>query len=66
MLDAGPGLLSKASAFALASANVEKLLGLDLLPGEHDIVATMGGDLLDYDGKVIAVISPRRRVVDVF
>ena len=66
MLDAGPGLLSKASAFALASANVEKLLGLDLLPGEHDIVATMGGDLLDYDGKVIAVISPRRRVVDIF
>ncbi|TFK90568.1 hypothetical protein K466DRAFT_543238 [Polyporus arcularius HHB13444] len=66
MLDAGPGLLDKASAFALASVNVEKLLGLNLAGEEQDLVATAGGDLLDYEGKVIAVISPRRGLVDVF
>ncbi|KAI0743926.1 hypothetical protein C8Q80DRAFT_1184079 [Daedaleopsis nitida] len=66
ILDAGPGLLDKASAFGLASVNVEKLLGIELDPREHDIVATIGGDLLDYEGKVVAVISPRRRLVDIF
>ncbi|KAI0779702.1 hypothetical protein C8Q74DRAFT_1447183 [Fomes fomentarius] len=65
-LDAGPGLLDKGGAFALASSSVEKLLGLDLNTGEHDLVATAGGDLLDYEGKVIAVISPRRKLVDIF
>ncbi|RPD74182.1 hypothetical protein L226DRAFT_535646 [Lentinus tigrinus ALCF2SS1-7] len=66
MLDAGPGLLDKASAFSLGSVNVEKLLGLELHDKERDLVATAGGDLLDYEGKVIAVISPRRGLVDVF
>ncbi|KAI0705003.1 hypothetical protein C8T65DRAFT_718924 [Cerioporus squamosus] len=66
MLDAGPGLLDKAATLALASVNVEKLLGLELAGEEQDLVATAGGDLLDYEGKVIAVISPRRGLVDVF
>ncbi|CDO74447.1 hypothetical protein BN946_scf184979.g2 [Trametes cinnabarina] len=66
MLDAGPGVLSKADAFALASSNVETLLGLETDPAEQDLVATVGGDLLDFEGKVVAVISPRQGVVDIF
>ena len=66
MLAAGPGLLDRASAFAVGSVNVEKLLGLELDHKGQDLVATAGGDLLDYEGKVIAVISPRRGLVDVF
>jgi len=31
-----------------------------------DLVATVGGDLLSFEGKVAAVISPRRKVVDLF
>ncbi|KAI0355579.1 hypothetical protein OH77DRAFT_1424515 [Trametes cingulata] len=66
MLDAGPGVLSKAEAFDLASVNVEKLLGLKIDPKERDLVATVGGDLLDFEGKVVAVISPRQEAVDIF
>ncbi|KAI0374139.1 composite domain of metallo-dependent hydrolase [Pilatotrama ljubarskyi] len=66
MLDAGPGVLSKADAFDLVSVNVEKLLGLDVDPEERDLVATVGGDLLDFEGKVVAVISPRQEAVDIF
>ncbi|KAI1784103.1 hypothetical protein LXA43DRAFT_902257 [Ganoderma leucocontextum] len=66
MLDAGPDALGKGSAFALATVNVAKLLGLEYDRGLHDLVATAGEDLLDYEGKVIAIISPRREVVDIF
>ncbi|KAI0769727.1 hypothetical protein BD413DRAFT_613748 [Trametes elegans] len=66
LLDAGPGVLDKAAVFALASVNVEKLLGLELEPKEQDLVATVGGDLLDFAGKVVAVISPRQEAVDIF
>ncbi|PIL36090.1 hypothetical protein GSI_01750 [Ganoderma sinense ZZ0214-1] len=66
MLDAGPDALGKGGAFALATVNLAKLLGLEYDRGLHDLVATVGGDLLDYEGKVIAVISPRRETVDVF
>ncbi|KAJ2974885.1 hypothetical protein NUW54_g11822 [Trametes sanguinea] len=66
MLDAGSGVLSKADAFNLVSSNVEKLLGLEADRTERDLVATVGGDLLDFEGKVVAVISPRQGVVDIF
>ncbi|KAI0645593.1 hypothetical protein C8Q79DRAFT_1010536 [Trametes meyenii] len=66
LLDAGPDVLDKAGAFALASVNVERLLGLRVDPNEQDLVATVGGDLLDFEGKVVAVISPRQEVVDIF
>ncbi|KAH9929527.1 uncharacterized protein BXZ73DRAFT_47982 [Epithele typhae] len=56
----------KKGAFALATVNMEKLLGLEGKPNEQDLVATVGGDLLGYQGKVIAAISPRRSVVDIF
>ncbi|KAH9892482.1 hypothetical protein C8Q73DRAFT_732800 [Cubamyces lactineus] len=66
MLDAGPGVLSKPKALALASVNVERLLGLEIDPEDRDLVATVGGDLLDFEGKVAAVISPRQGAVDIF
>ncbi|OCH88880.1 composite domain of metallo-dependent hydrolase [Obba rivulosa] len=61
-----PNVISKETALALASVNVERLLGLETMPGEGDLVATTGGDLLDFEGKVVAVLSPRRGVVDLF
>ena len=57
------GRISKEEAAALASTNVEKLLGIERKADEVELVATRGGDLLGY-GKVAAVISPVRGVVD--
>ncbi|KAJ2989664.1 hypothetical protein NUW54_g8708 [Trametes sanguinea] len=57
------GAIRKAEAIALASVNVESLLGVKTDGLESDLVATQGGDLLDFS-KVVAVISPRRGVVD--
>ncbi|KAI1784449.1 composite domain of metallo-dependent hydrolase [Ganoderma leucocontextum] len=63
-LEAG-GAISKAQAIALVSTNVEKLLGIERDEDETELVATSGGDLLEYS-KVVAVVSPTRGVVDVF
>ena len=57
------GTLSKSDALALASVNLEKLLGVKASGVQGDLVVTRGGDLLDFS-KVVAVISPRRGVVD--
>ncbi|KAI1784439.1 composite domain of metallo-dependent hydrolase [Ganoderma leucocontextum] len=57
------GALSKADALALASGNLEKLLGVRASDLQGDLVVTRGGDLLGFS-KVVAVISPRRGVVD--
>ncbi|EJF61654.1 composite domain of metallo-dependent hydrolase [Dichomitus squalens LYAD-421 SS1] len=57
------GALSKADALALASVNLEKLLGVKADSVRGDLVVTRGGDLLEFS-KVVAIISPRRRVVD--
>ncbi|KAI0930402.1 hypothetical protein AcV5_007126 [Taiwanofungus camphoratus] len=63
-LEAG-GQITKAQAIALGSTNVEKLLGGQVEPEDaHEMVVTEGGDLLDFESKVIAIISPRRKVVD--
>lgn len=60
------GRLSKADTLALASTNLEKLLGGKGGSAQyaHDLVATRGGDLLDFGSKVVAVISPKRGNVD--
>ncbi|KAI0828485.1 carbohydrate esterase family 9 protein [Trametes gibbosa] len=58
------GSISKAEALALASTNVETLLGVKTESVDADLVATRGGDLLDFS-KVVAIISSRRGVVDV-
>lgn len=58
--------ISKEQALALGSTNVEILLGGDVeAESSHEMMVTEGGDLLDPSTKVIAVISPRRRIVDI-
>ena len=58
------GAISKSGALALASVNVEKLLGGKVDPdAEREFVATEGGDLFDMKSKVRAVISPRQGFV---
>jgi hypothetical protein len=52
---------------AIGSTNVEKLLGgkVETMAEQlGDLVATAGGDLFDFTSKVVAVISPRRGLVD--
>ncbi|KAL5495679.1 hypothetical protein ACEPAI_1142 [Sanghuangporus weigelae] len=60
------GKISKSQALALASTNLEKLLGLDIDPELSDLVVTEKGDLFDFEGKVVGVISPRKGTVDLF
>ncbi|KAG6845918.1 hypothetical protein H0H87_000724 [Tephrocybe sp. NHM501043] len=57
------GQLSKADALALGSVNLEILLGLNTETG--DLVATKRGDLLGFEGKVIAIISPSQGKVNI-
>lgn len=66
------GRISRAQAIALASTNLEILLGgkvettTDNTAYGGDFVATEGGDLLSFEGKVVAVMSSRRKTVDLF
>lgn len=60
------GLISMEDALNMATTNVEKLLGVTRRASESDTVATKGGELLSFEGKVVAVTSPRRGVVDLF
>ncbi|KAJ6468411.1 carbohydrate esterase family 9 protein [Mycena sanguinolenta] len=59
------GGLSRADALALGSTNVAKLLGVKA-PGKisQDLVASRGGDLLSFNSKPVAVLSPSRGLVD--
>ncbi|KAH9913691.1 uncharacterized protein BXZ73DRAFT_106870 [Epithele typhae] len=58
------GAFSKADALALASLNVETLLGVESDGLQGDLVATKGGDLFGFSSKVVGVISARRGLVD--
>lgn len=60
------GEISKAEAIALASSNLEKLLGLKSGTVTSDLVATTGGTVLDFESKVVGVVSAKRGVVDLF
>lgn len=73
------GKISTEQAFMLGTVNLVKLLGgeeEDDLEGEAgagvdsflkgELVATVGGDLLEFGSKVVAVVSSRRGFVDVF
>lgn len=62
-IEAG-GNISKEKAFAIGSVNLQRLLGVEVNDGEMDLVATRGGDLLELSSKVVAVISPLRKSVD--
>ncbi|KAI6157316.1 hypothetical protein BKA82DRAFT_4055541 [Pisolithus tinctorius] len=61
-----PDVIDTATALNIASANVESLLGVGRDADTVDLVATTGGDLLSFEGKVVAVISQDRGVVDIF
>ena len=54
--------ITTAEALALASVNLEILFAVNT--EASDLVATKGGSLLDFEGKVVAIISPRRGVTD--
>ncbi|PPQ79032.1 hypothetical protein CVT25_002341 [Psilocybe cyanescens] len=56
------GGLSVPDAIAVASTNLERLLGVR--SHDSDLVAVRQGTLLDFEGKVVGIISPRREVVD--
>ncbi|KAH0826552.1 hypothetical protein J3R83DRAFT_4906 [Lanmaoa asiatica] len=60
------GLISIEDALNMATTNIEKLLGVTRRASDSDTVATKGGELLSFEGKVVAVTSPRRKVVDLF
>jgi len=72
-LEAG-GKISKEQALLLGTVNMFKLLGVeenldgseDVLSYNGELVATAGGDLLEFGTKVVAVASSRRGFVDVF
>ncbi|KAK0218162.1 hypothetical protein IW262DRAFT_1449299 [Armillaria fumosa] len=55
--------LSKSEVLALGSANIETLLGVE--DDASDLVATRSGSLLDFEAKVVGIISSRRGLVDI-
>lgn len=56
------GSVSTCEVLALASVNLEHLLGVH--NPVTDLVAVEKGSILDFGGKVVGVISPMRGVVD--
>ena len=60
------GEINQSQAMALASTNLEKLLGLEVEAETADMIAIEGGDISDFESKVVGVLSPRRSVVDLF
>ncbi|KAF8844379.1 composite domain of metallo-dependent hydrolase [Paxillus ammoniavirescens] len=63
-LEAG-GKLSRKQAIKLASTNLEKLLTGSVPSAEmSDLIALEGGDIFDLESKVVAIVSPLQRSVD--
>ena len=58
--------VSDAEMLALASVNLAKLLGLGEGEDGWDLVATKAGAPWGFEGKVVGISSPRRRVTDLF
>ena len=48
----------------MGSVNLQRLLGAEVNGEEMDLVATRGGDLLELNSKVVAVISPSQKLVN--
>lgn len=61
-LEAGEDNIPYQQALALASTNLERLLGLK--NGNSDLVAVAHGGLLSFEGKPTAIISESRNTVD--
>ncbi|KAL5494800.1 hypothetical protein ACEPAI_262 [Sanghuangporus weigelae] len=65
-IEAG-GQISESDALAIASTNVERLLGVEVeTSSQRDLVVTKGGGLLNIEAKVVGIISPRRGQVELF
>ena len=61
------GTFHKSQAFALASSNLERALGLTRHIFEiPDLVMYQGGGVFDFESKVIGVISATKRVIELF
>ena len=63
------GRISHDQARALVSTNLERLLGVEEAVGRGgggDLVAYRGGGPFDFAGKVVAVVSPERGLVELF
>ncbi|KAF5322050.1 hypothetical protein D9619_001859 [Psilocybe cf. subviscida] len=60
------GRISKEQAIAMGTTNILEALGVDVNSMTGDLVATRGGDLLDFGSKVAAVLSPRQDKVHIF
>ncbi|EMD40502.1 hypothetical protein CERSUDRAFT_121244 [Gelatoporia subvermispora B] len=60
--------ISRVQAYALASTNLEKMLGVDEWVGYDggDLVAYDGGSAFEFASKVVAVTSPAQGSVEVF
>jgi hypothetical protein len=58
------GGMSREKALALGTTNVQRLLGLDVDAIDQDLIAVEGGNLMNMEGKVAAVLSPRRGLVE--
>jgi hypothetical protein len=56
--------VSRAEVLALASVNLKKLLGVKGIHFQSDLVATKGGTLLDFQSRVVGLISPSCGIVD--
>jgi len=62
------GSVSKDAALAMASSNIEELLGIPShsANAKYDFAVTRGGDLFSLDAKVIGMVSANRGLVDLF
>ena len=64
------GRVSKTQAFEIASTKVDSLLGLAVEDDEEidsgALVVTRGGDLLSFEGKVVAVSQKELGFVHLF
>ncbi|KAJ7510331.1 hypothetical protein B0H11DRAFT_1958549 [Mycena galericulata] len=60
------GSVSKAAALSMASSNIEKLLGIDSAGGNTEYSVTSGGDIFSFESKIVAIVSAKRGVVDLF
>jgi len=56
--------LSHLDALAMATVNIERLLGVESGSAQDDVLAVRGGSLLDFSGKVVGIFSSRRGTVD--
>ncbi|KAJ7220031.1 hypothetical protein GGX14DRAFT_585165, partial [Mycena pura] len=62
------GSVPKEAALAMASSNIEELLGIPSYSAgaKYDFAVTRGGDLFSLDAKVIGMVSANRGLVDLF